>query len=267
MAGLRALDSQPPPHAFNFLSKAFRFRDAGGATQYSIAFEMPIANLTATPAVTPRKHVMHASWLALVKDSQGQIVERLSRDIPSEVPDERLEAVKVEFMTYQRSVRLPPGHYTVETAVVDHEGNRASTSTIEIDSGESHGVGMSDVTLVRRLQTLATPPDPADPFEYTGKRILPFVTTDLFPGALPYLYFMLYPEAGNAATPELHVQLFKKGKAIATLQPPLPPPDVSGGIPMIVQPTDKPGSYEVKIRAVQGGSSTERSLTYTVAAR
>src|ERR1039458_4435287 len=44
MAGLRALDTQPRPHAFAFLSRAYRFRDSGGQAQYAIAFEMPISN-------------------------------------------------------------------------------------------------------------------------------------------------------------------------------------------------------------------------------
>ena len=267
MAGLRALDTQPRPHAFDFLSRAYRFRDANGTAQYAIAFEMPISNLTATPAATAKKQRLHASFLALVKNAQGQIVERVSKDIPSEVSDGALAAVRVELMTYQHAVNLPPGRYTVETAVVDHEGNRASTGAVEIDNRERQGIGMSDLALVRRLENITRPPDPMNPFEYTGKRVLPFVTNDLFAGALPFVYFMVYPQPGNAAKPELHVQLMKKGRLIATLQPPLPPPDDSGGIPMVIEPTSKPGSYEVKVTVVQGGTSTERGLTYTVAGK
>jgi hypothetical protein len=164
-------------------------------------------------------------------------------------------------------VNLAPGHYTVETAIVDHEGNRASTGSIEIDNREEHGVGLSDLTLVRRLHRLGPPPDPADPFEYPGKRVLPFVTNTLFPGALPYIYMMIYPEAGNPAKPELSVRLLKNGKALTTIHPALPASDssdVAGGIPMIVTPTSKPGSYEVKATVTQGASSTERTIAYTV---
>jgi hypothetical protein len=41
MAGLRALDTEPRPHAFEFLARAYRFREAGGAAQYAIAFGCP----------------------------------------------------------------------------------------------------------------------------------------------------------------------------------------------------------------------------------
>jgi hypothetical protein len=267
MAGLRALDTQPRPHTFDFLSRAYRFRDAGGTAQYAIAFEMPISNLTATPAAAAHKHRLHASMLALVKNAQGQIVDRVSKDVPSEVPDDRLAAVQVELMTYQHAVNLPPGHYTVETAVVDYEGNRASTGVVQIDNREQRGVGLSDLTLVRRLDRLGPPPDPADPFEYTGKRVLPFVTTDLFAGALPFVYMVIYPEPGNPSNPELRVRLLTNGRLLTTINPALPSPDISGGIPMVIQPTSKPGSYEIRATVAQGGNSVERSLAYTVAGR
>jgi VWFA-related protein len=267
MAGLRALDTQPRPHAFDFLSRAYRFRDAGGKAQYAIAFEMPISNLTATPAETAHKHRLHASLLALVKDASGQIVERIGKDVPSEVSDDQLAAVQVELMTYQHAVDLAPGRYTVEAAVVDHESNRASTSVLQIDNREQTGVGLSDLTLVRRLETLSRQPDAADPFEYTGKRVLPFVTTDMVAGDRPVVYFVVYPEPGNAPKPELRLRFLKGGRLLATRKFPLPEPDASGAIPMVIEPIAKPGTYEVRATVAQGGSSTERSLAYTLAGK
>ena len=271
MAGLRALDTQPRPHAFDFLSRVYRFRDAGGTTQYAIAFELPISNLTATPAESGNKHRLHASLLALVKSARGEIVDRVSKDVPSEVSDDHLAAVQVELMTYEHAVKLAPGHYTVEAAVVDHEGNRASTSVIEIDNREQRGVGLSDLALVRKLENLGQPPDTADPFEFTvehrDKRVLPFVTTDLFAGAIPSVYFMVYPEPGSRAKPELRVRLLKNGRVLATRKLVLPAPDSSGGIPMWIEETKQPGRYEVRVTAVEGGSSTERSLAYTIAGK
>jgi VWFA-related protein len=263
IAGLRALDTQPRPHAFDFLSRAYRFRDAGGAAQYAIAFEMPIANLTATPEEATHQHRLHASLLALVKNADGEIVDRISKDVPSGVADDRLASVRAELMTYQQAVNLSPGRYTVETVV---EGNRASTSTLRIENQPARGVGISDLALIRRLENLSTPRDPADPFEYAGKRVLPFVTTDLFPGARPFIYFMIYPEPGNPAKPVLRVRLLQNGRPVASLKPNLPAQDVSGGIPMILEVTSKPGSYEARATVAQGKSSAERTVTYTLAA-
>jgi hypothetical protein len=93
------------------------------------------------------------------------------------------------------------------------------------------------------------------------------VTSDLFAGAIPSVYFMVYPEPGNAAKPELRVQLLKSGRVLARRKLALPSPDQSGGIPMWIQETKQPGSYELRVTAVQGSSSTDRSLTYTVAGK
>ena len=265
MAGLRALDTQPRPHAFDFLSRGYRFRDSDGQAQYAIAFEMPISNLTPTAEESAHAHRFHTSLLALIKNADGVIVDRVSKDVRSEVSDDLFEKVRWEFMTYQKAVSLPPAHYTVETAVVDHAGNRASTVTFEIDNRQQGGVGLSDLAVVRKLENLTTPTDPADPFEYTGKRVLPFVTSNLLAGIRPFVFFMIYPEPGNATKPVLRARLLKDGRTIATLKPEVAGPDASGAIPMLLKLTEKPGSYEVRATVTQGNSSTERTLQYTLA--
>ena len=273
MAGLRALDTRPRPQAFDFLSRAYRFGEAGGSAQYAIAFEMPISNLTATPVEAAHRQRLHASLLALVKNAQGQIVDRVSKDVPSEVSDDRIADVRHELMTYQHAVSLPPGRYTIESAIVDHEGNRASARVVEIDNREQPGVGISDLALVRKLENLRRPPDTADPFEFTGnrsapgKRVLPFVSTDLFAGSIPSVYFVVYPQPGNRAKPALRVRLLRDGRLLASRKLPLPEPNQSGSIPMWIEETRQPGSYQLSVTAAQGASSSERTLAYTVAAK
>jgi hypothetical protein len=266
MAGLRALDTQPRPHAFEFLSHVYRFRESGGQGQYAIAFEMPISNLAATPDAAGHKRRLHASLLALVKNADGEIVDRVSKDVPSEVTDDRWDTVRVELMTYQHAVNLPPGRYTVETAVVDHEGNRASTGMVEIENRPEGGIGLSDLTLVRRIEDLTAPLDPADPFEYANKRVLPFVTTHLLPGAKPFAYFVIYPQPGSAARMVLRVHLLKDGRPLTTLRPDVSAPDASAGyIPLVVTLPSKPGTYEVRATITQGNRTAERTLTFTLA--
>jgi hypothetical protein len=135
---------------------------------------------------------------------------------------------------------------------------------VRIENRPERGIGLSDMTLVRRLENLAAPPDAADPFEFTGKRVLPLVMTDLFAGTRPFVYFMIYPEPGNKAKPVLRVRVIKDGRPVATLKPDMPAPDVSGGIPMIMELASMPGSYEVRATVAQGTGSVERSLTYTL---
>ncbi|MGD0300785.1 MAG: VWA domain-containing protein [Bryobacteraceae bacterium] len=267
LAGLQALDTKPLPHAFDFRSKAFRFRSEDGTSQYSIAFEVPISNLTATPDAAQKKQRFHASLLALVKNDKGEVVERISRDVPSEVPDSNVAALRSDFMTYEHTVSLAPGHYTIETAVVDQEGNRASTSVIPLDNRDQPGLQLSDIALVHIVQNLKRQPDPADPFEIPGKRASPFVSTALPAGADPFVYFVVYPEQNSGAAPSLGAQFLKDGRLLATQKSALPLPDEAGAIPMTIRAVREPGDYEVKITVEQGRSSVERSLKYTIAAK
>ncbi len=267
-AGLRALNAKPLPHAFDYGSKAFRFRSENGTSQYAIAFEVPIANLTATAEAADKKHRFHASLLALVKNARGEIVERVSKDVPSEVPDNYLPALRSESMTYEHAVNLAPGSYTIETAVTDQEGNRASTNVLQIENGEQQkGPAISDITLAHRVETLNRPADAADPFEMPGKRVAPFVSNALPAGAKPSVYFVVYPDRENNATPMLRAQFLKDGRVLQNQKSVLPQADASGAVPMAIQPVAQPGDYEVRITVEQGLAAAQRSLKYTIAAK
>ena len=263
LAALRALGATARPHAFDFQSKAFRFRSEDGTSQYSIAFEVPIRNLTATPEAAEKRQRYHASFLALVKNPQGEIMARVSRDVPAYVSDQNVAALRSDFMTYAEPVMLAAGRYTVETAVVDQEGNRASTNILEIDNRIQPGLGLSDITLVHIVQALKRQPDPADPFEIPGKRASPFVSTALPAGAEPFIYFIVYPQQNSGDVPGLQAQFIKDGHVLATQKSALPAPDESGAIPMAIRAVSEPGDYEVRISVGQGRGSVERSLKYS----
>jgi VWFA-related protein len=267
LAGLQALNTTPLPHAFDFQSKAFRFRSEDGNSQYSIAFEVPIANLTATPDAAQKKQRFHASLLALVKNDKGEVVERVSRDVPSEIADTNVAALRSDYMTYEHAVNLAPGHYTLETAVVDQEGNRASANVVKIDNRESPGLGISDIALVHIVQNMKRDPDPADPFEVPGKRASPFVSTALPAGADPFVYFVVYPAQNSGAVPGLRAQFLKDGQVLTTQKSALPLPDESGAVPMTIRAIREPGDYEVRITVEQGSAAIERSLKYSIAAK
>jgi hypothetical protein len=267
LAGLQALNTKPLPHAFDFQSKAFRFRSEDGSSQYSIAFEVPIANLTATPDAAQKKQRFHASLLALVKNDKGEVVERVSRDVPSEIPDTNVAGLRSDYMTYEHAVNLAAGHYTIETAVVDQEGNRASTNIVQIDNRDQPGLGISDIALVHIVQNMKREPDPTDPFEVPGKRASPFVSTALPAGADPFVYFVVYPAQNSGAVPGLRAQFLKDGQVLTTQKSALPSPDESGAIPMTIRAIREPGDYEVRITIEQGTAAIERSLKYTIAAK
>jgi VWFA-related protein len=266
MAGLLMLNAQPRPHAFEFRSAAFQFRP-GASSQSAIVFEFPGAALTATPQPAQKKHRLHASLFAVVKNPDGAIVDRFGQDFLYEVPDDRLSGIQATPIDYRHSFNLPSGHYTVESVLQDREANRASTSTVEFDSPPAAGVGLSSLMLVARADPLTAEPDADDPLQFQGKELVPMLGGSLNASAQPLLYFVVYPDKAIQETPRIRVEFLLDGEELAQKQDELPPPDSSGAIPVVVNAVTKPGNCEIRITALQGFHAATRSVKYTVAAQ
>ncbi len=264
IAGFSALDSKPLPHAFDYSTESYRFEGDNGTADCEIGFDIPIANLTATPEPAEHKQRVHASLLAVVKDAEGQIVGRISKDVSSEVADAELATLRGNSMTYARPVTLPPGRYTIETAVVDYEGKRKSTQIVPLEVPSMKGPAMSDITMVRKLNNVNGAPDPEDPFQFDGKVVLPAVSSTLKSGSNPMVYFVVYPGSPNAAPGELRVQILKDGQVIARRNSALPKADATGRVRMIIGAVPDPGNYELKIAAAEPAGVVERSVKYTI---
>ena len=207
---------------------------------------------------------MHALLLALVKDDHGQVMHKVSRDVQSEVSDQTWAAVRLDSMTWDHPITLLPGRYTVETVVVDEEGGRASAAVEQINSVEVRGISLSDPALVRSLQELTRSPNITDPFEFTGKRVLPFVSARVKAGAKPAVYFVVYPRAGQSARPRVLLDLLQAGRVISSREITPPEADASGAMHVLVSGGEAPGDYELRITALQSAASSVRSIKYTI---
>ncbi|HTP86490.1 MAG TPA: VWA domain-containing protein [Bryobacteraceae bacterium] len=263
---LIALGENPPPHPFDFGADAWQFRPEASGSQFALAFSVPGSVMTATAQPAQKEHRMHVSLVALVKDSKGNVVDKVSRDYPMGVADDKLDATKAQTLDVAIPFHVSPGHYTVETAVVDFEGHRTSTGKLEINSPEGNGgLAMSNVVLVSHAEPVNGKPDPADPFEFQGKRMIPMDTNKLKATDQPYVYFVVYPDKASTEKPRIDVEFLVGGESLAKQSADLPAADASGAIPMIVGAALKPGDCELKITAVQGNESATQSVKYTVA--
>jgi len=174
MAGLRALDSATRPHSFDYDAQALRFASGDGASQFAVVFNVPIASLTATPEPATNSHRYHVSLLALARNSKGQVEDWFSRDVPSQVGDKYMPRLQRRQMIWEHTFHLAAGHHTIETAVVDEEGNRVSTSSLEVNSAASSAPDLSDIMLAREVKDIEGVMDQSDPFEADGRRCCPW---------------------------------------------------------------------------------------------
>jgi VWFA-related protein len=267
LACLRALNTTPPPREFEYRAEALSFRSPDGPSEPVLALEIPAPNLAATPEPAEKRHRMHASLLVVVKDSSGKIVQKFNGDSPMEVPDAELNAARTGRLTFDRAVTLAPGKYTVETAVVDWESGRVSTSRFEIDCAGQKGPELSSIALVRRVEDVTGSDAGTDPLEYQGKRIVPSLGAALDAGTTPSVFFRVYPDRSGTGKVRLRAQFLLDGKLLADQSSDLPPADSSGSIPVMIQAPAKPGGNELKLTVLQGSASSVESIRYTVAAK
>ena len=268
MAGLRALNQNPRPSAFDYSASTLRFGSAAdGTTQYAVVFNVPIADLTSTPDPAAHTHRYHASLLALARGADGQVEDWVSRDVPANVADQFVPGLQTRHMTWERSFHLPPGRHTIETVVVDAEGNRSSARVLQIDNPASSGPDLSDIMLAQRVDELNRQMDETDPFEVDGRRVIPLASTNLSASANPFLYFVLYPQKGDREKARVKVQFLHDGRQMASKTMSIPDKSEEGEYPMLITAAQKPGSYQVHITLTQGKASAERTLSYNIAAK
>jgi hypothetical protein len=272
MAALAALNVPQPPHAFELKTAAYQFRPQPASSQNDLVFEIPVANLQATPEGAVKRYRLHVAILALIKDSSGQVVEKFSQDSPYELPEENMAAARATNITFTHPLSLPAGHYTMETAALDREADRASTNKIEFDSPEQKGVGLSSILLVQNMEPVKGKVESADPLQFQpeptlGKRVLPELATNLSPTVTPYVFFVIYPDPSIADKPKIQAEFLVGGVVLAKQVTELPAPDATGAIPMVISTAAKPGNCELRITAMQGKSSTVQSLKYSIAAK
>ncbi len=82
IATLKAI--KPDLHQFDFHSTTMKFRPGVVRNQYAFVFQASERDLTVTEDQQWAK--VHVCVTALIKDSRGQVVEKISKDIPYEVP-------------------------------------------------------------------------------------------------------------------------------------------------------------------------------------
>ncbi len=266
MAGLMMLSAQPAPHAFDFRAASLQFRPGTESSDFAVTYEVPVSGMTATPDPARKSHHIHVSLVALVKDSKGQVVDRFSQDQPYEIPDDRLAGLQTTSIPYSHLLSLPPGRYTVDTAIIDLEGSRASTNSVAIENSEGKGVGLSSVMLVKELEPATGQPDMADPFRVGNNRVTPELSNVVKAGIKPFIYFVVYRDKASAETPRVEIQFLRDGQVQARRSLDVPPPDATGASPMMISSVAQPGDCELKITATQGAQSFGRTVKYTVAA-
>ncbi len=126
MATLKALNTKPLLHQFNFHAAALQFRAGPEQNQMAFVFQSPLRDLTINKDKQWIK--VHVCVTALIRNDQGQIVQKISKDIPYELPAAKTDELQRAMVSFTSPFSLAPGRYTLETAAVDRESMKASVN-------------------------------------------------------------------------------------------------------------------------------------------
>jgi VWFA-related protein len=267
---LTAIDSEQPASDVAFQAAAERFNNHGANIEYMLTLEAPLKGMDFVPQPDHKTDAVDAALLAIVKDSQGQIVQKFSKDFAVQVDASKVDAYKAGNLVQTYRAELPPGRYTLEAAVMDRKTNKIGVKKSAFSVPEpSPGLSISDVVMVRSTEKVSNG-QMADAFYLPGGKIVPTLTNTVKggPGNVVPLYFSIYPDRSKKESPRMTISFYKGGQFLGSAEaPPLPAAQNDGRIPYNLNlPADKftPGSWEIEFNVTQGDSKAQQKLAFQV---
>ena len=267
---LNALNTTSPPLDVAFQAAAERFNDHGPKVEYMVTLEAPLKGLTFAPQPDQKNSAVDAALLAVLKNSNGEIVEKFSKDFAVQVALGDVDAYKAGNLVQTFRTELPPGEYVLEAAIMDRNGSRIGVTKSTVTAPQpSSKLSMSDVVLIRRTDALKEGNQVLDAFYFPGGKVVPTLSRALKggPGNVLPFYFAVYPDRSTKNALKLTMSFYKEGQYLGAAEAPLPDVQQDGRIPYIANlPADKftPGAYEIHIGVTQGSSKAEEKVTVQV---
>jgi hypothetical protein len=239
---------------------------ADGAS-VAVLVEIPLHELQSKPATAKAMLDVHCSLAALVKDSKGEVVQKLARDRRFVVTPDQL---KLGNFLDKMIVVLPPGKYSLESAVMDAESGKAGMQRSEfVVPAKAAGVAISSLAPMRSYTPNVKGLDPDEAFQFQGGSVTP--TLDRIvkkgPNAVLRLFFTVYPDASISASPAVEIELLRGGKSLTRVPMQLPAADAQGRIPYLMTiPAESipSGSYDIRATVRQGATAATAATTVAI---
>jgi hypothetical protein len=168
------------------------------------------------------------------------------------------------------TLTLPPGKYTVESAVMDRESGKIGTVRSEFTlAPHEKGVGISSITQVRSYTPNVKGLDPNEPFQFEGGSITPTLDTTVprTQDAALRLFVIVYQDRSIPQKPSLEIEFLKDGQSLTKVPMALPDADAEGRIRCVMTipaAAIPPGNYEVRATARQSDTSMETSVPVSI---
>ncbi len=262
---LEAISSGKSSAGVAFRAGVVTLQSKAEGTDVSVLVEVPLAGLQ--PKADGNTLNVRFDILALVKNSAGEVVQKLSRDRSFKVTADQL---KMGNFVDKITTAIAVGKYTLESAVMDRESGKLGTSRTEFTvSPKAAGVAISSLAMVRSYTPNAKGLDAADPFQFQSGSITPTLNASVqrSKDAALRLFFTVYQDPAIPSKPTVSIEFLQAGKSLTKVPMPLPDADAQGRIPYVMTipaAAIPPGTYEVLATAKQGDTAAESRITVKI---
>jgi VWFA-related protein len=142
---LRALADQDRQETIWFHSAVRLAAEKDGKAPATLMVDVPLNGFVAREDDNTQRFRFHIAMLALVRDRDGVVVQKLSQDIALMGALERLQQSRKEVYKFRRSFDIARGEYRVDVAIADQNAGKLSTETIELSNPQSgNNAGLSN---------------------------------------------------------------------------------------------------------------------------
>jgi VWFA-related protein len=266
---LKLLSESQLPADLQFHAAVLRLGDLPTGNENALVVEVPVDQLETRDDPNANLYSLHVSIVAQVKNQAGEVIEHFSEDEPRHGALDSKGTAQSELITMQRHFTAEPGKYTLEAAVLDRNNEKAGAQRLEFEiQSPTAGPGLSDVTLVQRVDPVPAELESAEPLQYGNGKVIPSVSGRVPHGAKNIsFFFVVHPDPDSAEQPTLEMEVLKSNEPIAQVPLHLLKASGAGSIPYLasIQSTSLPsGDYEVIEKLTQGSKTVERGLTFRI---
>jgi VWFA-related protein len=232
----------------------------------TLVVEVPVSSLETRKDVNANLITWHVSIVSVVKDKAGAIMEHFSEDISGHGA---LDIKETSGAIMQRHFALPPGSYMLETAVADRFVGKVGGERTHFEIPEpAPGPFLSDVVLVRRIDSSSEEVDPFEPLRYQHGKVVPNLSEQMTPGTKEMSFFFLVHSDSSMPDPALlEMQILRNGELLTQVPLQLPKnlPEAFPYVASLKAASLPAGNYDVRVSLSKGNRTMERENRFSIA--
>ena len=266
---LAALEMAPRANELAFRTSVVQVPDQADESAVPVLVEVAGDVPTLDVREKEKRYQQDFTVLVLVRDDSGHVVRKLSRRFANSGPLEKADEARRGRLLVLRETWLPPGRYTVETAVQDAFSGRLGVQRTPLEVGAEAGAGLrvSSLVVVGHAAARGEAPPEAPALVAQGMQIYPSAAlTASVSGGRPLPFFLVAQTARLRSTPSGLVELRQGDSAVFSapveFKAAIGRATLLGGVPL---EGIAPGPYELRVTVGDGVDRVVRWAKVTVA--